>query len=213
MWLDLYEKNLMPGEFYAHILTGIPPKRDGHIDKNGNVGPDKCWVYWDDVVWDNGHRLTFTDRDKEFMRWMRQVPPAHIRSFCDPSGANKDSSGLSWVSRLAIESKRLRQREDGQYAKGIVPLYKELFARTDHTMARSGLRGLLPNSVFSKRDGADKRLRTNMKNYRFNEPGSKATGEPVPVHGPESHSVKAAEYLANYIDLGIAEPRSTQQAA
>lgn len=202
IWLDSYEKNLMPGEFYAHILTGIPPQMG-----------DACWVYWDDVVWDSGRPLTFTDRDKDVMRWMRQVPPSHLRTFCDPSGANKDSGGLSWVMRLVTTSKKLRQRVDGEQARGIAPLYKELFARTDHTSARSGLRTLLPNTEFSENEGADKRLRLAMRNYRFNEPGNKATGQPVPIHDEWSHLVKAAEALANYIDLGVAEPRALNNAA
>lgn len=202
VWIDSYEKNLMPGEFYAHILTGIPP-----------APGDKCYVYWNDVVWEDGHRLTFTDRDKEVMAWMRQVPHAFLRSFCDPSGAAKDSGGLSWVARLMMTSKALRVRAGDAEQRGIVPLYKDLFRRTDHTTARSGLRSILPNTVFSKRDGADKRFRLALRNYRMNEPGDKATGEPVPIHDQYSHMVKAAEYLANYIDLGVAEPRSVLERA
>jgi hypothetical protein len=208
VWLECYKKNLMPGEFYAHILTGIPP-----------IQGDPCWVYWDDVVWDSGRRLTFTDRDKAVMAWLRQVPPSHLRVFCDPSGANKDSGGLSWVHRLLNESSKLRKRADGADARGIAAIFKELFARTDHTSARSGLRTILPNTVFAEvnemtgSDSADKTLRLDLRNYRFNEPGDKATGQPVPIHDEHSHAVKAAEALANYIDLGVAEPRSLNRAA
>jgi hypothetical protein len=171
------------------------------------------------VVWENGRRLTFTDRDKAMMAWLRQVPPSHLRTFCDPSGANKDSGGLSWVMRLVMESRKLRQRVDGDGARGIAPLYKELFARTDHTSARSGLRKILPNTVFAEwneateSDSANKKLRLAFRNHRMNEPGNKATGQPVPIHDDWSHLVKAAEYLANYIDLGVAEPRSISRAA
>jgi hypothetical protein len=176
-------------------------------------------VYWDDVVWDSGRRLTFTDRDKAVMAWLRQVPPSHLRVFCDPSGANKDSGGLSWVHRLLNESSKLRKRADGADARGIAAIFKELFARTDHTSARSGLRTILPNTVFAEvnemtgSDSADKTLRLDLRNYRFNEPGDKATGQPVPIHDEHSHAVKAAEALANYIDLGVAEPRSLNRAA
>jgi hypothetical protein len=208
VWLDAWDKDGMPGEFYANILSGIPPQQG-----------DATWVYWDDVVWENGRRLTFTDRDKAMMAWLRQVPPSHLRTFCDPSGANKDSGGLSWVMRLVMESRKLRQRVDGDGARGIAPLYKELFARTDHTSARSGLRKILPNTVFAEwneateSDSANKKLRLAFRNHRMNEPGNKATGQPVPIHDDWSHLVKAAEYLANYIDLGVAEPRSISRAA
>jgi hypothetical protein len=208
VWLECYKKNLMPGEFYAHILTGIPP-----------IQGDSCWIYWDDAVWERGRRLTFTDRDKAMMHWLRQVPPSHLRVFCDPSGANKDSGGLSWVHRLLGESSKLRKRTDGIEARGIAAIFKELFARTDHTSARSGLRKILPNTAFAEineetgSDSADKVLRLDLRNYRFNEPGDKATGQPVPIHDDHSHAVKAAEALANYIDLGVAEPRSLNRAA
>lgn len=196
VWLDSYEKNLMPAEFYAHILTGIPPQ----------LG-DPCWVYWE-----SDGRLKFTDRDKDVMAWLRDVPYSYLRTFCDPAGSAKDMSGLSFIDRLVMESRRLRKREfeegrEKAQPRGIAPLYKDLFAKNRHDSRRSALRKILPNTVFSKRDGADKRLRLAFKSYRFNEPGDKATGEPTPLHDQYSHLVSAAEYLAVYIDLGVAEPR------
>lgn len=206
VWLDSYEKNLMPAEFYAHILTGIKPRMG-----------DSCWVYWD-----SNYGQRFTPRDMEVMEWLRDIPYSHLRTFCDPSGNNKDLSGLSFIERLLIESKRLRVREwkdatarneKHPVPRGIVPLYKDLFKLNQHDARRSGLRKILPNTVFSKRDGADRRLRLAMRNYRMNEPGNKATGEPTPIHDEWSHLVNAAQYLATYIDLGVAEPRNMDQAA
>lgn len=201
VWLDSYEKNLMPAEFYAHILTGIPPE----------LG-DPCWVYWESMG-----RLKFTDRDKEVMAWLRDVPYSHLRTFCDPAGSARDMSGLSFIDRLVMESKRLRAREfaegrEDAQPKGIAPLYKDLFAKNRHDSRRSALRKILPNTEFSKRTGAE-RLRLAFRNYRFNEPGDKATGEPTPIHDAWSHLVSAAEYLSVYIDLGVAEPRRLEAAA
>lgn len=191
IWLDSYEKNLMPAEFYAHILTGIPP-----------VLGDDCWVYWE-----NEGRHKFTDRDKEIMRWLRDVPYSHLRTFCDPAGDQETVSGLSFIDRLVITSKKLRAREFAEATpKGIAPFYKDLFARNRHDTRRSALRKIIPNSVFANTWGAE-RLRHAFENYRFNEPGDKATGQPTPIHDAWSHLVSAAEYMAVYIDLGVAEPR------
>jgi hypothetical protein len=194
IWLDSFEKNLQPAEFFAHILTGIPPR----------LG-DKCWG------------LTFSPRDTEFMAWLRPIPYGMLRTFCDPAGSQKDMSGLSFVERIAIETRRLRKREFEEglteaQPKGIVPLYKDLFAKNRHDSRRSAMRGILPNSRFSYRDGA-RRLRNAFRNYSFNEPGAKATGQPAPIHDEWSHLVSAAEYLAVYVDLGVAEPRVLVQEA
>lgn len=206
VWLGSYEKNLMPAEFYAHILTGIEPEPG-----------DPCHIYWD-----SDGRLRFTDRDKEVMEWLRDVPYRYLRTFCDPAGSARDMSGLSFIDRLLIESKRLRKREWEKARaagipvddpKGIAPLYKDLFAKNRHDSRRSALRKMLPNTVFADTYSANNRLRTAFLNYRFSEPGSKATGEPSPIHDQFSHLVSAAEYLAVYVDLGVAEPRNLQQAA
>lgn len=194
IWLDSYEKNLMPAEFYAHILTGIPPI----------LGED-CWVYWE-----SDRRERFTDYDKDYMKWLHDVPYSHLRAFCDPAGSQEPISGMSFVERLLIESKKLRAREfPNRTPKGIAPYYKDLFKYNRHDSRRSALRKILPNSKFSQRDGA-KRLRLAMRNYSFNEPGSKATGQPTPLHDEWSHLVSAAEYMAVYIDLGVAEPKNFQ---
>lgn len=205
VWLDSYRKNGMPSEFYAHILTGIPPMPgEPHIEP--------CWVYWE-----SEGRFRFTDRDREIMAWLREVPYSMLRVFCDPAGAQKPINGLSFVERLLIESKRLRKREfdagrETATPKGIAPFYKDLFARNRHDSLRSSLRKLLPNTAFAPTWGAAQ-LRLAFENARYNEPGDKATGEPIPIHDDFSHSVKAAEYLATYVELGVAEPRIVPVAA
>jgi hypothetical protein len=196
IWLDSYEKNQMPSEFYAHILTGIRPQ----------LGDD-CWLYWEP---DYGPR--FTARDLEFMDWLRTVPHSHMRVFCDPAGGQRPINGMSFVERLLTESKKLRQREHdaGRYPgtpKGIAAFYKELFSQNRHDMLRSSARKILPATKFAPTDGAN-RLRLAFMNYRMNEPGPKATGQPMPIHDEWSHLVKAAEYLLAFVDMGVAEPKN-----
>lgn len=203
VWLDSYEKNGMPAAFYANILTGIAPEYN-----DPKIEP--CWVYWEAEG-----RFKFTDRDKEFMAWLRNVPYSQMRVFCDPAGAQRPINGLSFVEQLLIESKRLRKREadagrETATPRGIAAYYKDLFSRNRHDSLRSSLRKLLPNTIFADTWGAE-RLRLAFRNYRMNEPSDKATGEPTPIHDGWSHLVKSAEYLATYVELGVAEPR--QRAA
>lgn len=193
IWLDSYTKNQMPTEFYAHILTGVPPQ----------LGDD-CWIYWD-----SDGKFRFTDRDRDMMKWLHDVPYSHFRVFCDPAGSQRPINGLSFVERLLVTSKQLRAREFPDVPpKGIAAFYKDLFARNRHDQLRSSMRKLMPNTKFARTIGAE-RLKNAFENYRFSEPGPNATGEPSPVHDDlYSHLVKAAEYLASYVDLGVAEPKT-----
>jgi hypothetical protein len=193
-WIDSYSCNLQPAEYYAHVLTGIPP-RPG----------EKCFG------------VRFDEEAERIMGWMRQLPwSGAMRVFCDPAGSQKDMSGLSFTDRLTITSKDLRLREiDRRIAEGeikdpadaprpvpIIPLYEELFGAQDHDKRRLALRPLLLRSVFSRTRGA-KRLQQALQKYKFNEPGDNSTSQPKPVHDEHSHLVSAAEYIATYIDMGL----------
>lgn len=190
-WIDSYSNNMLPAEFYAHILTGIEPERD---DPMYHVNFDNYAL-------------------NHIMPWMRSLPwSGKMRVFCDPAGANKSiSDNLSFTDRLLIHSKKIRAKAQQKYPGdfksdrlvGIVPLYEELFTTgRQHMVRHAALRKLLLFSEFSDIEGA-KRLKRALQEYRFSEPGSKSTSEPAPLHDIHSHLASAAEYIACYCDIGL----------
>lgn len=206
-YIDSYENNRLPAEWYAHILTGIEP-RPG----------DKC------------HGLPVRPRDREIMRWLRQVNPNHLQVSCDPAGGQRDSSGLSFVERIILTSLELRTRARDEdiaalveefmrsgvgeasaleaalsevpKAKSVVPMFRDLYAKNRHDQRRLPLRTLLTNATFYKSNGAA-RIRLAMKHYRFSEPTTNATSQPAPIHDQWSHLVTACEYMATWISLNV----------
>ncbi len=183
-WIDSYSRNLMPAEYYAHILTGIEPQ----------LG-DTCYG------------LDF-DRyaTEQIMPWMRSLPwSGAMRVFCDPSGASKDMSGKSFTDRIIVESKRLRMNSgdsSGRRLVAIVPLYEELFAANRHDKRRLELRKMLLRSSFANTPGA-KKLKYAMEQYRFSDTGRKSTAQPAPLHDAYSHLSTAAEYVATFCAIGL----------
>lgn len=207
VFLDSYENNRLPAEWYAHILTGVRPE----------LG-DKC------------HGLPITPRDEFMFKFFAGVRPSLLQVACDPAGGQKDASGLSFVERIVLESLRLRRRsaerevqelaerfrregadEDGALhsamlevpkPKAVIPMYEDLYRKNRHDQRRLALRTILTNAVFYKSTGAG-RIRLAMKHYRFSEPGDKSTSEPAPIHDQWSHLVTACEFLATFIGLNI----------
>ncbi len=202
-WVDSYERNLMPAEWYAHILTGIEPEQE------------------DAVEW---HKATA--RDREMLEFFKQLPTSgdRVRFYMDPAGAQKDMSGLSFFDRLVRESKRLRQRRfDQKVAAGvapddlpavrpIVPLYKQLFSHNRHDTRRLAMRELLMRSSFSTTAGA-RRFYDALANYRFTKPSEKGTGQPAPIHDEWSHLVTAGEYVAVMVSLGLGTQATSKDKA
>jgi len=200
-WVESYERNLMPAEWYAHILTGIEPQEG------------------DGVEW---HRATA--RDRELLAFFAQLPtsPDRTRFYMDPAGAQKDMSGLSFFDRIVRETKRLRQREFDQRVKAgaapdavpsarpIVPLYKQLFSHNRHETRRLAMRELLMRSSFASTAGA-RRFHDALANYRFTKPSDKSTGQPAPIHDEWSHLVTAGEYVAVMVSLGLGSPATTKR--
>lgn len=198
-FLDSYERNLRPGEWYAHILTGIEPEPG-----------DPCWG------------LDMNAKDREIMRFMRQVPQNMIYAACDPTGGQRDSSGKSFVERIILESLRLRTREYERVAargelrgdgydvpapQAIIPMYKDLFRKFKHDDRRSSLRRILHHTCFAPTTGAE-RIRKCLRHYRFSEPGDKSTTQPAPIHDQYSHIATACEYLAVWLELNVLGPFS-----
>lgn len=207
VYLDSYENNRLPAEWYAHILTGVKPEMG-----------DKCYG------------LPVTPNDERMFRFFAPIRPSLLQVACDPAGGQKDASGLSFVERIVLESLRLRNRQrereiaqivaektrDGMpeesaldyamrevpKAKAVIPLYEELYRKNRHDQRRLSLRTILTNAKFYSSPGAG-RIRLAMKHYRFSEPTDKSTSEPAPIHDQWSHLVTACEYMATFIGLNI----------
>ncbi len=186
-WLDSYSKNLQPARYYAHILTGIPPAPD-------------------DPQYD------FDSEADRIMGWMRSLAWTDaMRVFCDPAGSQKSiADGVSFIDRLMIESKKIRAKaqttHSGEFGNRrvvpIVPIYEELFSANKHDQTRGPMREAIMRSSWSNTRGA-KKHKFAMEQYRFAEPGNKATSQPAPLHDAHSHLVMAGTYIIAYAAMGL----------
>lgn len=188
-FIETYERNLMPAEWYAHILTGIPPEPG-----------DLAYQYYDPNV----------ARDRQIMEWTASLSWGdRTRYFMDPAGIQGNMGGKSFYERLIVESKRLRQRlvdrgeAQGRAARRIAPLYKELFPARQHQPRQNAARAVMSRSEFTKNRGVN-RLVEALSRYQWTELTAKQTSEPKPIHNEHSHLVAAFEYLAVYADRGYA---------
>lgn len=187
VWLDSYERNLAPVEFYAHLLTGVEPEPG-----------DECWG------------LAISQRERDLMRFFRSIPwgSDRIRVFMDPAGAQKHS-GISWFDLFTKKTVELRRRvadPEGAKPKPITPYYKSLRG-TNNMMdeRRYAARRLLAHSAFADSPGG-RRIREALSNYRFSELTDKSTSEPRAIHNQHSHIATAVEYVSVYAGLGLADP-------
>lgn len=182
-WIGCYERNLAPVEWYAHLLSGVPPEPG-----------DECW------------QLPVSQREQDLLAFFAALPwgADRVRVYMDPAGAQKHS-GISFWDLFVKKSGELRRRQDPA-ARPIAPLFRALQGSARlHDERRNATRRLLAHSEFSDTPGG-RRIREALSNYRFSEPGVRATGEPKPIHNEHSHIVTAVEYCSVYVTLGLADP-------
>lgn len=210
--LDSYQNHRVPAEFYAHILTGILPERG-------------------DVCWPLTHM--FGAREREIMTWMHGVPNHAARFFFDPAGKQTDASGLSFIDRVVIESRKLRRREwEKEIAKlqkqgtrkgkevqaselppkptAIRALYEELYAKNRFDIRHLGAREFLPICVAANTDGA-RELVTQLTLHKYGEASPRSVNEPGVLHSEASHLASAFEFLCQYARMGYARPRKARR--
>lgn len=188
-WLDSYERNLAPVEWFAHLLTGMPPEPG-----------------------DEAYNLSISSRERELMEFFASLPHGtdRVRFYMDPAGAAKHS-GVSFFDLFVKKTGELRRRDherkhlEGR-AQALVPLYKALTGQARlHDERRYATRRLLPYSTFNDVPGG-RRIKEALSNYRFAEMTGKSTGEPKPLHDRHSHIATAVEYVSTYASLGLADP-------
>ncbi|MDQ3124786.1 MAG: hypothetical protein M3Q74_04200 [Pseudomonadota bacterium] len=185
-WLDSYERNLTPVEWYAHLLTGVEP-----------APGDECWG------------MPVTDRDRAVMAFFASLPWGgdRVRYYMDPAGAARHS-GISFYDLFVKKTMDLRTRAAAGVRRPhpIAPLYKALrHAGNLHDDRRNATRAGMAFSSYEDNQGG-KRTKACHVAYSFTKMTGKATSEPKPVHDTHSHIVTATEFVYFYLTLGLAEP-------
>lgn len=195
-WLDSYENNQMPVEFYAHLLTGIGPEPG-----------DEVYGY------------QFTPREREIMAFFGQLPwgSDRVKFFMDPAGT-AHHNGISFEDLFMVKTQALRQREQarrpvpGRVAKPILVIARAIRSLNAHKDRRNATRTLLNHSCYAATPGA-MRIRECLGNRRFQKETEKTSGEPKPIHDDYSHVATACEYVSVFVHYKQAEPRPALPAA
>lgn len=192
-WLGSYERNLVPAQWYAHLLTGVPPEPG-----------DECWG------------LPITEREDRLMTFFRDLPwdSGRVRVFMDPAGAQKHN-GTSFYDIFYLKSSDLRRRggdPDQPRRRGIVPYYKTLQGSARfHDERRLATRTYLAHSSFRDEPSA-LRIREALSHYQFGKVTGKSATEPKPIHDDWSHLVSAVEYVSSYVKLGLGDVKRIRRA-
>jgi hypothetical protein len=71
------------------------------------------------------------------MAWLREAdrPFGMMQVACDPAGGQRDSSGLSFVERIILESLRLRERAYAQELEATTEAYRHALPQTNGATA------------------------------------------------------------------------------
>lgn len=192
-----YERNLMPAEWYAHVLTGIEPEE-------GDLLFDE-WTF------------SASDRDREALAFFGRLSwdRTRVRFFMDPAGAAKDMSGKSFHNRLVQHSLFLRKRHVERLRAAeerpallptpvpVFPIYKELFAVNRHDKRRAAAREWLRACSLSKEGMGVDRFFWAFREHRFNKRTDNSTSQPTPLHDETSHLVSAFEYMCLYLSMKL----------
>ena len=175
-WIDSYERDKMPVEFHAHLITGIPP-----------IPGDAAYPLWAEGF--------YGDVELYFMDWLRGVSPSMIEYYGDPAILIRDYSHESFAKKLNFLTSELRERE-GIDSTPVYPLgasWKPLYKRNNFNERRQAGRKVLMHSEFSTTEGAQL-LKIALGRTRFQEVTEKATRAPGHVHDRYSHRVSAFEF-------------------
>lgn len=192
-WLGIYERNLMPVEFWAHLLTGIDP-----------IPGDVCFA-------DDGPDY-FRDREREIMRFFRDLPwqGTRVRFVMDPAG-KQQHSGVSFYDLLFKHTLALRKRvaTDEQRPVGIAPLCDFLKGELRyHDYRRNATRPMIGRMTVAPEA---ERIRDCLMNMEKAPLGKHATSESRLVHNVYTHGGTAVEYACVGIFYGFADPKADKK--
>ena len=181
-WLDMFMRNRLPAEWYAHVLTGIMPTED-----------DVAWAYRDELL---------HPEIQYFMRWLRDVPSHMMTIYGDPAIEAQDSGASSFRKRFVLTTQEITERAGlgTRAGREIVLPYRSIYLRNNHPDRRYALRKALLYSEFSLTDGAQQ-LKEAIGNVRFGEVTERTSLAPKVRHDRYTHPTSAAEFGMVYDDL------------
>lgn len=188
-WLDSFEKNAMPVQYYAHLLTDVDPEPGDEI-----------------------YGYAFSGREREVMAFFGSLPwnSDRVRVFMDPAGAAKHN-GLSFEDLFMTKTLALRQRaqardpKDGRTPRPIQTITGILKQHNAHRERRHATSALLMHSSFADTAGAH-RIKDCLENRKFQKETEKTTSEPKPLHDAYSHVATACEYVSVGVHYGLGQP-------
>lgn len=203
--LGSYERNLAPAEWYAHLLTGVPPE-DG----------DVCAF------------IRPTPYERELMDFFGSLPWSFdaLQVFGDPAGKQKHTGHSFFdivTAHSAVLQRRRLEREGAgenetripagiaviaEYQKGISNLHNDRRQATRHYLGRSQFNAT-PYGL---------RVQECLSNYKFASMTPHSTAETKPVHDKFSHVTTAFEFaccglFAGYGAAPLSEEEKKQRKA
>jgi hypothetical protein len=179
--LDGCQLDKVPVEFWAHVLTGIPPEPG-----------DKCYPLDREGYFDEGNL-------RDIMAWLAGVPPGAIHLVGDPSITRRAVTHESWVSVFERVTRELRQRAYGEHDPRAIPVMVNLPAmdaltkRNNFQDRRVGARKALMMMEFCRTPGA-LAVREAVENTMFQETTERSIRPPGHIHDRYSDYVQAFEY-------------------
>lgn len=190
-FIDACQLDKVPVYFWAHVMTGIPP-RGPHLDDDGVEQPaDVAWTLAEDGAFERG-------RIAQVMEWMATVNPHSILLYGDPSMRRRDVTHQSWISVFETETLRLRRRQYGADHPNAIPIYcnlpwEILYKRNNFHDRRSGMREALMMAEFARNDGAGEFVEA-LENTRMQTASERNTRPPGQIHDIYSHYDQAGSY-------------------
>lgn len=182
-WLYAYERNLMPVDYWAHLLTGIEP-----------IPGEVCYD------------ATFP---RELMDFFRSLPwqGSRVRFVMDPAG-RQQHSGVSFYDLLFKHTLALRKRvaTDEQRPVGIAPLCDFLKGELRyHDYRRNCTRPIIPRMTVAP---DAERVRDCLMGMEKAPLTKHATTESKLIHNDFTHVGSAVEYACVGIFYGFADPKA-----
>lgn len=193
-WVDSYETNRKPVEYFGHLLTGIPPQEG-----------DVCF----------GH-YGFGDKEERIMAWMLKdwLNGRHVTIVMDPAGAQMTLASMSGPIKVReknfpalldefvfdLRDRYHREHPDSPMPSSLNIQWKHLFSSNRYDPRRVNLRAVLADSEVTNNAGGDRLVECWM-NARYQERTREATSDPKHVHDDYYHVTAASEYLASHLKV------------